>query len=165
MSAAMKIFAFVGDSGTGKTRLIAALVPELRRRGISVSVIKHCAHGFDLGSEDKDSSRFLRAGAEGVAVVAPGRWAVVKKAGRSLRVSDFAREHFPEAEVVLVEGGRKEKNLKKIEVLRRGFSEKTKSPDRELIAVVADFEAVGKVPIFRPSEVGPIADRLVGGPR
>ena len=44
----MKIFGFVGNSDSGKTKLLQKLVGELKNRGHKVSVIKHCAHGFDL---------------------------------------------------------------------------------------------------------------------
>ncbi len=44
----MKIFGLVGRSGSGKTSLMVRLLPELRRRGLTVSTIKHAHHGFDL---------------------------------------------------------------------------------------------------------------------
>lgn len=67
----LKIFAFVGHSNTGKTRLIKHLVPELKRRGYSVAVIKHCAYGFSFDPEGKDSRLFMEAGSDGVAMVSP----------------------------------------------------------------------------------------------
>ncbi|UCE43231.1 MAG: molybdopterin-guanine dinucleotide biosynthesis protein MobB, partial [Candidatus Aminicenantes bacterium] len=44
----MKIFAFAGISDTGKTHLIQELIRELKNREYTVSVIKHCPHGFEL---------------------------------------------------------------------------------------------------------------------
>ena len=35
----MKIFGLVGRSGSGKTSLMVRLLPELRRRGLTVSTI------------------------------------------------------------------------------------------------------------------------------
>lgn len=159
----MKIIAFVGDSGSGKTRLIRRLVPELKKRGMSVAVIKHCAHGFDLGGKDKDSSKFLAAGADGVALVSPGWRAVIKRNERGLSIKAMARGSFRTADIVLVEGGRTDKSLKKIEVLRRGMSEGIKSPGRELAAVVADFRIPCQAPVFHPSQFEKIADWLEGG--
>jgi molybdopterin-guanine dinucleotide biosynthesis protein B len=159
----MKIIAFVGDSGSGKTRLIRRLVPELKKRGMSVAVIKHCAHGFDLGGKDKDSSKFLAAGADGVALVSPERQAVVKKNGKILSFTGLARDSFRTADFVLVEGGRKDKTLKKIEVLRRGVSDGIKSSARELAAVVADFQVACQTPVFHPRQLKKIADWMEGG--
>lgn len=159
----MKIIAVVGDSGSGKTRLIKRLVPELKKRGMSVAVIKHCAHGFDLGGKDKDSSKFLAAGADGVALVSPERQAVIKKIRKVLSFTALARGSFRTADIVLVEGGRKDKSLRKIEVLRRGLSGGIKSSGRELAAVVADFRVICQVPVFHPRQFKKIADWMEGG--
>jgi len=159
----MKIIAVVGDSGSGKTRLIKRLVPELKKRGMSVAVIKHCAHGFDLGGKDKDSSKFLAAGADGVALVSPERQAVIKRNERGLSFTAMARGSFRTADIVLVEGGRKDKSLRKIEVLRRGLSGGIKSSGRELAAVVADFRVICPVPVFHPRQFKKIADWMEGG--
>jgi molybdopterin-guanine dinucleotide biosynthesis protein B len=159
----MKIIAIVGNSRSGKTRLITRLVPELKKRGVSVAVIKHCAHGFDVGGKDKDSSKFLAAGADGVGLVSAGRWAVLRQAKQGISFSDLVRNSFRSADLILVEGGRKDKDLRKIEVLRRGISEVVKSPARELAAVVADFRIPSRVPVFHPRQLGKIADWLEGG--
>ena len=47
----MNIFAIVGHSKSGKTRLISQLIPGLKSRGYTVAVIKHCPHGFELDPE------------------------------------------------------------------------------------------------------------------
>lgn len=159
----MKIMGIVGYSGSGKTKLIAQLVPELKKRGKSVAVIKHCGHGFDLGGKDKDSSKFLAAGADGVALVGAGRVAVLSKNGAGRSFSEIARASFRAADIVLVEGGRRDRNLRKIEVLRRGLSEDIQSSAGELAAVVADFPLPCRVPVFRPNELKKIADWLEGG--
>ena len=168
----MKIFAFVGASESGKTRLIARLVPELKRRGLAVAVVKHCSHGFDLGAPNKDSSKFLAAGADGVALVGPDRTAVLHKAGRVDQVvlddqvvglGALARKEFPAADIVLVEGGKSDRALRKIEVLRSGVSEGLRTPPDELEAIVADRPVAGAtVPLFSPDRVGEIADWLAG---
>jgi molybdopterin-guanine dinucleotide biosynthesis protein B len=159
----MKIIAIVGNSGSGKTRLITRLVPELKKRGVSVAVIKHCAHGFDVGGKNKDSSKFLAAGADGVALVSGGRWAVLRQDKQGISFSDLARNSFRSADIILVEGGGKDKDLRKIEVLRRGISDAVKSPARELAAVVADFRILSRVPVFHPRQLEKIADWLEGG--
>ena len=44
----MQPFGIAGYSGSGKTTLIERLVPTLVARGVSVSLIKHAHHGFDI---------------------------------------------------------------------------------------------------------------------
>jgi molybdopterin-guanine dinucleotide biosynthesis protein B len=176
----MKIIAFVGSSESGKTRLIARLIPELKRRGLAVAVVKHCGHGFDLGGPDKDSSKFLAAGADGVALAGPDRTAVVRdnrvvcddqvgyadRAVRDDRVADLgalARTEFAGADIVLVEGGKSDPALRKIEVLRPGVSKGLMTPPEELAAIVADRPIAGAgVPHFSPDQVAEIADWLAG---
>ena len=52
----MRVIGFAGWSGAGKTTLIVRLIPELNRRGFSVSTIKHAHHNFDLDQPGKDST-------------------------------------------------------------------------------------------------------------
>jgi molybdopterin-guanine dinucleotide biosynthesis protein B len=159
----MKIIAFVGSSGCGKTRLIALLIPELKRRGLAVAVVKHCGHGFDLNGPDKDSSKFLAAGADGVALAGPDRTAVVRPAGRGMSLGALARREFAGADIVLVEGGKSDPALRKIEVLRPGVSKGLMIPPEELAAIVADRPIAGAgVPHFSPDQVVEIADWLAG---
>lgn len=155
-----QLVGFVGRSGAGKTTLLRKLAAAMRRRGWTVAVVKHCGHGFDLGGPDKDSSLLLRAGASGVVLVGPSRMAVVNRIRR--RPTDRAAAGLlGEVDYVLVEGGRADEDVPKIEVLRRGLAEKVRSRPGELAAVVADFpvEAAG-VSVFRPNQIPEIADFL-----
>ena len=77
----MKIFGLVGRSGSGKTSLMVRLLPAIRRRGLTVSTIKHAHHGFDLDQSGKDSFRHREAGAKEVMLVADARWALMHEIG------------------------------------------------------------------------------------
>jgi molybdopterin-guanine dinucleotide biosynthesis protein B len=156
----MKTIAFVGSSESGKTRLIARLVPELKRRGLAVAVVKHCGHGFDIGGDDKDSSKFLAAGADGVALAGEGRTAILRRSGDGAGLKDLIRREFGAADIVLVEGGRSEPGLRKIEVLRSGVSADIRTAREELAAVVADGPVAAWVPVFSPEQVKELADWL-----
>ena len=58
----MRIFGFADFSGSGKTTLIEKLIPVLRARGLTVSLIKHAHHGFGVDRPGKDSYRHRKAG-------------------------------------------------------------------------------------------------------
>lgn len=73
----MKVFGIAGYSGSGKTTLIEKLIPEIRSRGLRVSVIKHAHHGFDLDRPGKDSWRHREAGAQEVLMLSSGRWVLM----------------------------------------------------------------------------------------
>lgn len=58
------VLAVCGYSGSGKTTLLETVIPILRRRGLSVAVVKHDVHGIDVDHKGKDSDRLFRAGAD-----------------------------------------------------------------------------------------------------
>jgi molybdopterin-guanine dinucleotide biosynthesis protein B len=154
----MKAIAFVGNSGTGKTRLISRLIPELKRRGHSVAVIKHCHHGFSLSPEGKDSWKLAESGSESVCTVGPGEIALLRKYTSNPTLSTIAGRYFNQVDIVFVEGGRKDGELKKIELLRKGVSEKVETSPEERLAVVSDFEVPVDTRVFHPDQIAEIAD-------
>jgi len=160
----MKIFAFVGVSDSGKTQLMRKLVGELKSRGYTVSVIKHCAHGFELEEQGKDTAQFMEAGSDSVCMYSPDGMAVFQQKKTDLDVEKISREHLKCSDFILVEGATPDKKLKKIEVLRKGFSEKISCSPEELIAVVSDFESGKDIPVFHPEDIKKIADFLENYP-
>jgi molybdopterin-guanine dinucleotide biosynthesis protein B len=101
----MKIFGLVGRSGSGKTSLMVRLLPELRRRGLTVSTIKHAHHGFDLDRPGKDSFLHREAGAKEVMLVADARWALMHEIADTPEppLEDLVRRMAP-VDFVLIEG-------------------------------------------------------------
>jgi molybdopterin-guanine dinucleotide biosynthesis protein B len=160
----MKIFAFVGISDSGKTRLMRKLIDELKSRGHTVSVIKHCPHGFDLEGQRKDTAQFMGAGSDSVCMYSPDGMAVFQQKKTELDVKKISRKYLKRSDIILVEGAKSDKELKKIEVLRKGFSEKISCSPEELIAVVSDFDARKDIPVFHPQDIEKIADFLENYP-
>ncbi|MCP1270981.1 molybdopterin-guanine dinucleotide biosynthesis protein B [Acetobacter cerevisiae] len=68
------IFGITGRSGSGKTHLLARLLPALRARGLKVSTIKHTHHTIDIDKPGKDSFVHRDAGASEVMLATPDRW-------------------------------------------------------------------------------------------
>ncbi len=68
----MIILSIRGRSGTGKTTLVEALIPQLRARELRVGTVKHTHHSPDLDTPGKDSWRHGRAGADRVLLLGPG---------------------------------------------------------------------------------------------
>lgn len=158
----MKIVAVVGFSESGKTRLVVRLIRELKGRGARVAAVKRCSHGFSLDTEGKDTAEFSRAGADGVAMISPEGWAALRDTPTT-DASGLAARLFPEADVVLIEGGKDVRGTRKIEVLRAGLSEASSTPPDELIAVVTDEPrpAGAAAPVFGPDEISGIADLIL----
>jgi molybdopterin-guanine dinucleotide biosynthesis protein B len=156
----MRIFAFVGNSNTGKTHLITQLVPELKQRGYSVAVIKHCAHGFELDTDGKDSWNFVEAGADAVSMTSPERLAVLSRSQDHPNPESIAVKLFDSPDIVLVEGFKGDNTITKIEVLKNGISEKIETLPEELFAVVSDFDVDTDKPVFQPDQINQIADKI-----
>ena len=140
------------------------LIGELKSRGYTVSVIKHCARGFDLEGQGKDTAQFMEAGSDSVCMYSPDGMAVFQQKKSELDVKKISREYLKCSDFILVEGAKSDKKLKKIEVLRKGFSEKISCSPEELIAVVSDFDAGKDIPVFHPEDIEKIADFMENYP-
>jgi molybdopterin-guanine dinucleotide biosynthesis protein MobB len=58
------VIGITGYSGSGKTTLIKKLLPELKKQGLSVGVLKHIYHNkLKIDVRGKDTDHFYRAGA------------------------------------------------------------------------------------------------------
>lgn len=156
----MKTFAFVGVSDSGKTQLMRKLIGELKKRSYTVSVIKHCAHGFDLEDQGKDTARLMEAGSDSVCMYSPDGMVVFQQKKTGLDAKKISREYLMCSDFILVEGDKANKKIKKIEVLRKGVSEELLCSPEELIAVVSDFDAGKDLPSFHPEDIEKMADFL-----
>jgi molybdopterin-guanine dinucleotide biosynthesis protein B len=101
----MNIIGIAGYSGSGKTTLVVRLIPEIRRRGLTVSTVKHTHHNVSI---DKKGSltRLLRdAGAIDVVVAAEDHWALLHehRGAPEPSLEDLARRMKP-VDILLVEG-------------------------------------------------------------
>ena len=114
----MIIMGIAGYSGSGKTTLVVSLIPEIRRRGLTVSTIKHTHHNVSIDRKDSLTRRLRDAGAVDVAVVADNHWVLMREHRGALEPSleDLAGRMKP-VDILLVEGF-KSHHHDKIEVHR-----------------------------------------------
>jgi len=103
---AMRVIGLAGWSGAGKTTLVVRLVPELVRRGLSVSTMKHAHHDFDVDQPGKDSYRHRTAGATEVMVTSERRWALMheNRAQAEPTAAELMRRMTP-VDLLIVGGG------------------------------------------------------------
>ncbi|WP_295716179.1 molybdopterin-guanine dinucleotide biosynthesis protein B [uncultured Mitsuokella sp.] len=92
-------------SNTGKTTFIEKLLPRLTERGIRVGVVKGDCHGYDVDEEGKDSWRFKKAGASGVAVVSPKGYFIEQRTERRANLVEMAGR-LQDVDLVLIESRR-----------------------------------------------------------
>ena len=74
---APRVFGLAGWSGSGKTHLMARLIPTLVGRGFRVSTLKHAHHRFDIDHPGKDSHTHREAGATEVLISSAHRFALL----------------------------------------------------------------------------------------
>ncbi len=133
----MRIIGLAGWSGAGKTTLLTQLIPELRRRGISVSTLKHAHHAFDVDKPGKDSWEHRAAGAAQVLVSSAKRWALMTE-HRDTPEPGLAEllTHFAPVDLLIIEGFKREPHPK-IEVHRAANGKPWLHPQDARIGAVA----------------------------
>ncbi|HLI13086.1 MAG TPA: molybdopterin-guanine dinucleotide biosynthesis protein B [Alphaproteobacteria bacterium] len=159
----MKIFGLVGWSGSGKTTLMVKLLPELVRRGLSVSTLKHAHHAFDVDKPGKDSYEHRAAGATEVMVSSANRWALMHELrGAPEATVEELIAHMTPVDLLLIEGF-KGHDHDKLEIHRPALGKPLLCPgDPHVVAVASDAPIDGvRVPVLDINDVGAIADFVV----
>ena len=151
------VIAVSGVKNSGKTTLIEKLLPALHARGVKTAVLKHDGHSFAADREGTDTCRFFAAGALGAAIFDGEKFQAVKFA--SVSEKDLIAL-YPEADLILLEGF-KWTDYPKIELVRRGVSEKPVCDPETLLALVTDTDCrIPNVPTFGFEDIEPLADLL-----
>ena len=149
----MRVFGFAGWSGSGKTTLIEHLVPRFIARGLTVSLIKHAHHEFDLDQPGKDSFRHREAGCREVLVTSAVRWALQHE----LRGHPEALQRLSPCDLALVEGF-KGAAIPKLEVYRASVGKPLLHPhDPKIIAVATDEPLQTALPVLPLGEPDTVA--------
>jgi len=152
------VISIVGASDTGKTTLIEKLIPELKKRGYRIGIVKHAHHGFSIDQEGKDSWRHKVAGADTVMVASQGRIAMVKD--DPFEGLDCLQKYFEDMDLVITEGYKNE-DKPKIEVLRKSINTTPLCRENDhLIAVVTDAEVDLSVPKIEFDDIEGLADLI-----
>ncbi len=159
----MRTIGFAGWSGAGKTTLIVRLIPELNRRGLSVSTIKHAHHNFDLDQPGKDSYEHRAAGAEEVLVASANRVALMRelRGAPEPSLGELFRL-LKNVDIVLVEGFKRDP-LPKIEIFRAANGKPPLYPDdRNIVALISDdADPLGGLPHASIDDVAAAADLVL----
>ena len=131
----------IGHHNSGKTRLIAQLIPILVDRGYRVGTAKHAPHLEEIDPSDSDSAVHRSAGAERVLLLGETTAALVWELDDTEGLEEMLERLFSDCDIVLVEGA-KHGPLPKIEVYRhhrgRGIVHEPLAGEIDVECVVTD---------------------------
>ncbi len=133
----MNIIGIAGYSGSGKTTLVVRLIPEIRRRGLTVSTVKHTHHNVSIDKKGSVTRRLRDAGAIDVVVAADDHWALMHehRGAPEPSLEDLAARMKP-VDILLVEGF-KTHSHDKIEVHRPAAGKPLLCTDDPYIVAIA----------------------------
>lgn len=152
------VYSFIAYSGTGKTTFIEKLIPELKKQGLRVAVIKHDGHDFEMDKEGKDTWRMTRAGADVTGIISAKKAAIMEN--RPLDFEDLLRR-IKNVDVVLAEGF-KTGDWPKIMIHRAGSQKPMPLEPQKCLAVVSDVRPKEKCRHYGLTDVGGVAELIMG---
>ena len=158
----MKIFGFAGWSGSGKTTLIEKLIPRFVKQGLSVSLVKHAHHTFDVDQPGKDSYRHRHAGASEVLVTSSRRWVLMHELrGAAEPPFEAQLARLSPCDLVIVEGF-KHAAIPKLEVWRRVTGEPLLHPnDPHIVALASDSKIETRLPLLELNDDASISSFIL----
>lgn len=143
----MKVVAFIGHQGSGKTTFLRKLIPVLVERGYRVGTAKHVGSEVEPDTPGKDTYLHREAGAERVLLYSDLHGALFWD-HEGTAVEDFLARYMANLDLVLLEGF-KDSAFPKIEVYRSGEPLAGRIP---VLAVITDRPArvPDGVPVLPP---------------
>jgi molybdopterin-guanine dinucleotide biosynthesis protein B len=158
----MRIFGFAGWSGSGKTTLIEQVIPRLVSRGLTLALVKHAHHAFDVDQPGKDSYRHRHAGCREVLVTSAVRWALMHELRGDTELSlDGALALLAPCDLVLIEGY-KAAPIPKLEIFRAGLGKPLLHPqDPHIVGIATDepraLSSTARLPVLALDDYDAIA--------
>ncbi len=159
----MRLIGLAGWSGSGKTHLVARLIPALIARGMRVSTVKHAHHAFEVDKPGKDSWIHREAGAAEVLISSAARMALLSEHRDGQEPSlDALLQRLAPVDLVLVEGFKRGGHTK-IEVWREVTGKPLLHPgDPSIVAIAAPAPPPGAgVPWLDLDDTDKIADFIL----
>lgn len=157
----MRMVAIVGPSETGKTNLIVSLIQHLHHQGLKGAVLKITQEQIELDQRGKDFWRFQEAGAFKVGVISPERLFFIRNLIDQESWFKIALDYFVDTDILFIEGGKKETNIKKILVTKETGDLKLVEPKESILAIVSEEKINLSLPHFYPHQIRELASFLL----
>lgn len=152
------IVCITGKSNSGKTMLIEKIIPNLKSRGLYVSVIKHTHKTFEMDFKGKDTWRYSTAGADESGILSEKRFAVIKESEKPIKVEDIIKNIS--ADVILLEGF-SATHYPKIFVTGQDKNIEFKKQGSNTIAIYGDVTLPVNIPVFSENQISELVDFIL----
>lgn len=154
---APKVLGISGVKNSGKTSLIAKLIPSLQKKGYEIAVIKHDGHRYDPEPEGTDTHTYYKAGATGWAIYDGEKFSFNQK---KKMTADDLLPFFQGADLVLIEG-LKGSDYPKFELMRKVNGTDPVCKEETVLAYVVDFPYGGPKTVFKFHEIDGMTDFII----
>ena len=160
-------FGLAGWSGSGKTTLCTKLIENFIKIGITIGILKHAHHKFELDKPGKDSFNLRKAGARPMIISSKERFAMIQENDEHdeknlfQMIEMFSKDPIQKCDLIIVEGYKNEP-IPKFEVYRPiiGKPELYKE-DNNIFAIASDINIESSIPTFDLNNINSISDFII----
>lgn len=156
----LRAVAVVGFSNCGKTELICKLLSLAQERGYRIAAVKHSHKTLEFDKPGKDTWRFRQAGAQAVALAAPGLLQVTRLCADDPPISTVLAALPGNLDLVLVEGYKKGP-LPKIVFVPLGTAKGDLPQYDTILAYICEAALETALPVFSRDQASEILDYLL----
>ena len=161
----VKTIAVIGWKNSGKTTLVSNLVNYFSSNiNINVGVIKHAHHSFDIDKPNTDSYKIRKSGAYKTIIISEKRLAYIEERKDSTLDLNQLIDLNKGCDLLIFEGFKKIKELKKIEVrLKKNDHENLYHSIDNVKLLVTDDDKNHPIKSFKHNQIELIAEEILNG--
>ncbi len=158
----MKTIAVIGWKNSGKTTLVSNLVKYFDSQNITVGVIKHAHHSFDIDHPNTDSYKIRKSGAYKTTLISENRLAYIEeKKDTEINLNDLISLNSG-CDIIILEGFKKIDRLKKIEVrLKQNNKEPLYNTIKNVKLLITDDDQTHPIKTLNHNQIDLIAAEIL----
>ena len=158
----MKTIAVIGWKNSGKTTLVSNLVKYFDSQNITVGVIKHAHHSFDIDHPNTDSYKIRKSGAYKTTLISENRLAYIEeKKDTEINLNDLISLNSG-CDIIILEGFKKIDRLKKIEVrLKQNNKEPLYNTIKNVKLLITDDDETHPIKTLNHNQIDLIAAEVL----
>ena len=158
----VKTIAVIGWKNSGKTTLVSNLVKYFDSQNITVGVIKHAHHSFDIDHPNTDSYKIRKSGAYKTTLISENRLAYIEeKKDTEINLNDLISLNSG-CDIIILEGFKKIDRLKKIEVrLKQNNKEPLYNTIKNVKLLITDDDQTHPIKTLNHNQIDLIAEEVL----